>query len=76
MGLGFSLQGLPQPGVLFQTLHLCCNAPCLMLTDLQVCDATASSRSQIKNPFFSGPPTDTEATVKSASRRPDDSHRS
>lgn len=51
MGLGFSLQGLPQPGVLFQTLHLCCKAPCLMLIDLlpsQVCDATAS-QFQIKN---------------------------
>lgn len=58
MGLGFSLQGSPQPGVLFQTLHLCCKAPCLMLTDLlpsQVCDATASSQFQIKNPIFFGP---------------------
>lgn len=60
MGLRFSLQCLPQPGVLFQTLHLCCKAPCLMLTDLlpsQVCDATASSQFQIKNPFFRPPQT-------------------
>lgn len=50
----------PSWGVLFQTLHLCCKAPWLMLTDLltsQVCDATASSQFQIKNPFFQPPQT-------------------